>query len=674
MKIVSLTLQNFRRYEQETIEFPDGLIGIVGRNGAGKTTLVEAIGWCLYGDPAARSGKEEILRTEATEGSECKVVVELILGSDTMRIERSLRGKNSTGQAKLFLNGESEASVTGTTEVSNYITTRMGMDHIAFFTSIFAKQKELAGLSNETKTNRKKIVLRLLRVDKIDQVISLIRSDIRENKKILEFIQQTLEDIDELENSLASLETEQSSLSLEIEKMKSNVDILKKTLDTAQQEFANLEQKYKEYQQIQKEIADLNGQIIGANKEKNGVESDLGLAIKSQQKLIEIKPQLDKFEEIKLKKQKLDSLQLLYTEKNSLQKQYGEYNKQIVSKTKEIGTLVSKLKSYEGIDKLQQEILHNSEKLQESYENNKAEESKIQSILDEKIHQKDLLQQEFDEIKSLGNQSVCPKCKRQLGPHVVELSKHYTKEISELQKSIDIHIKEKSKKSVKIKNILNDIKLKKTKEDKLRKKIDLRTILKTKFNETTKTLMSLKSQQSKILTGLSKYSDVKYDKKKHSQISTQFQQLDRVNKNAIALSEQAKSITALQKRIESINDTISMMNKKIVNYNKRLFEIDFSDQKYETTKKSKSTIESDYYEQREVLTKRGQYLIQVSDKILQQKQTIEKEKEKKQMKERAENKINSLQKLDSIMNEFKIDLISRIRPQLSVEHLNYSDR
>src|SRR5437870_12801221 len=124
MKIVSLNLENFRRYEKETMDFPEGLIGIVGRNGAGKTTLVEAIGWCLYGNPAARTGKDNIKRSEATDKSECKVVVELILGADTIRVERSLRGKNSSANASLFLNGESKASVNGMNEVSDYITSR----------------------------------------------------------------------------------------------------------------------------------------------------------------------------------------------------------------------------------------------------------------------------------------------------------------------------------------------------------------------------------------------------------------------------------------------------------------------------------------------------------------------------------------------------------------------
>src|SRR5687767_233099 len=49
MKLVSLSLRQWRTFDRCDLEFPDGLIGIRGQNGAGKTTLAEAIGWALFG-------------------------------------------------------------------------------------------------------------------------------------------------------------------------------------------------------------------------------------------------------------------------------------------------------------------------------------------------------------------------------------------------------------------------------------------------------------------------------------------------------------------------------------------------------------------------------------------------------------------------------------------------
>ena len=55
MILKNLTLKNFRKFKDATIEFPDGVTGVVGLNGAGKSTIFEAIAWVLYGSVAART-------------------------------------------------------------------------------------------------------------------------------------------------------------------------------------------------------------------------------------------------------------------------------------------------------------------------------------------------------------------------------------------------------------------------------------------------------------------------------------------------------------------------------------------------------------------------------------------------------------------------------------------
>src|SRR5690348_1824036 len=214
MIIKSMHLQNYRRYTNQLVEFPNGLIGIVGRNGAGKSTLIEAIGWCLYGNNAARTGKDEIKRTSADSHDHCKVTLEMIIGEDSLRIERELRGSTSTGMARLFINGNSSAHVSGMVEVSDYIAKRTGMDHVAFFTSVFAKQKELNALSDLQPEKRRKTIMRLLRVDTVDDVITKIKSDTRSSRDKIDFIKPTLKDIDSLvEQSVKLVEEKNTKLS-----------------------------------------------------------------------------------------------------------------------------------------------------------------------------------------------------------------------------------------------------------------------------------------------------------------------------------------------------------------------------------------------------------------------------------------------------------------------------
>jgi len=67
MQIESMTLQNFRCYEQKEIQFSQ-VTAIQGHNGAGKSTLAEAIVWCLYGtDMLGKSKQDENLMRLGTK-------------------------------------------------------------------------------------------------------------------------------------------------------------------------------------------------------------------------------------------------------------------------------------------------------------------------------------------------------------------------------------------------------------------------------------------------------------------------------------------------------------------------------------------------------------------------------------------------------------------------------
>jgi len=102
-----------------------------------------------------------------------------------------------------------------------------------------------------------------------------------------------------------------------------------------------------------------------------------------------------------------------------------------------------------------------------------------------------------------------------------------------------------------------------------------------------------------------------------------------------------------------------------LNYKKQLDDIGFNEQQYDEVKKSKSNIESNYHQQREKLIEQKQKQNQIDDKISQQKQTINEENERQKLQKDAENKLSILVLLEEVMIEFKMDLISRIKPQLS---------
>ncbi len=56
-----MELRNYRKFRDARIEFPDGVVAIVGNNGTGKTTILEAVTWALFGNSSSvvRDNKRE---------------------------------------------------------------------------------------------------------------------------------------------------------------------------------------------------------------------------------------------------------------------------------------------------------------------------------------------------------------------------------------------------------------------------------------------------------------------------------------------------------------------------------------------------------------------------------------------------------------------------------------
>ena len=136
-----------------SIDFEEGLVGIVGKNGSGKSTIFEAILFAMYGELQNKGYKEIIRNANAT--TKDPVVVELDFEFDSVeyKIIREFRGKALSANAKLYKTGE--LITTGAKEVTGSIIKLTQMNKEAFLSTLFASQKELSILSSK-KTRREK--------------------------------------------------------------------------------------------------------------------------------------------------------------------------------------------------------------------------------------------------------------------------------------------------------------------------------------------------------------------------------------------------------------------------------------------------------------------------------------------------------------------------------------
>jgi DNA repair protein SbcC/Rad50 len=194
MRLTRLFLRNYRVFEDALeLELPPGLVGIFGVNGAGKSALLESILWTLWG--RARTSKDEV-RTSGV-GGDCVTEVEFEHEGHLYLARRTLSGVNATVRAEVHCDHLIVSS--GVKDSSRYLHQILGMDDTAFRASVFAEQKQLAAFSDQTPTERRKLVLQLLGITPLEVARDAARKDAREARDRHGQLRAMLPDLEQLQ-------------------------------------------------------------------------------------------------------------------------------------------------------------------------------------------------------------------------------------------------------------------------------------------------------------------------------------------------------------------------------------------------------------------------------------------------------------------------------------------
>jgi DNA repair protein SbcC/Rad50 len=195
VRVLELSLRNYRVFEEVDLELPSKVIGVFGENGSGKTTLMESIGFACFGVDAARTKKHEI-RTEGLL-TECQVRMVFEHAGRQHEVRRVLRGKGSAPEAELYAGGLLLAS--GAADVDAEMRRLLHMDLHVFRASVFAEQKQLDAMSSMRPGERKEMALRLLGIKPVDDARSAARGEARAVKQSVEQLTGAIVDVAELE-------------------------------------------------------------------------------------------------------------------------------------------------------------------------------------------------------------------------------------------------------------------------------------------------------------------------------------------------------------------------------------------------------------------------------------------------------------------------------------------
>lgn len=546
MLLKSLSLKNYRKFEDVLVEFPEGVTGIVGLNGAGKSTLFEAIAWVLYGSMGSRTAVDQI-RSRGVDSSEvCRVCLEFEFADQTYSVTREMRGKGLVVHAVVLVDGGVVAE--GGSAVSEFVVKTLGMDYRSFFTSIFARQKELNALSSMQPSERRPLILRLLGVDNLDRVVGLIRKDIRLKSEVLARLQEELED--------AEGRSKKDALKEEFVKIKHEIVQKKKSLSDQKAVGEAL-------------IAQIGEWEDTVKTRRRGYES-----LQKQKELLE-----EKKKTLDLKKRLESEHKSLDAEKAKLKKEIDEKKK----KTADLKSVVEKLSkeksSLKSVDESIAELSSKSKELLVRSEQLGLEKRRFESRL--------------KRLSDLGPEADCPTCERRLGNQFETLQNKFSSELAEvdskknsLEQSLDALKKEeiglKKKREVLQRSVLE-----------LEKKNTLFQRLDGNLQSLKKSFSELEKKISEKKSALGELGVIRFDEKTYEDFRLE------VQKSYESWQQASKKLQTMQKEetksgvlVERLRGQRKVLEQKSSDIKLRIEELKKSASRLDALKSKLSTLRS----------------------------------------------------------------------------------
>lgn len=402
MKLRKVIVKSIRSYKDQEINFPDGAVLLAGDIGSGKTSLLLAIEYALFGLQPGQKGSA-LLRNNANEG---EVILCIEVDGKEITIERKLKRspKGVTNDyAAIIIDGVREES--SLTEIKTIILEKIGYpveyikkNNILYRYTVFTPQEHMKQIILEDPETRLNIIRHIFGIDKYKRIkenSDILLSHIKEDIKL---ILREIKRLDEDRQMLNERKETLISISLKIKDKEKDLQKKIEERNKIEDYRKELDEKIQQKRNFEKEIEKTNILL----RAKLDSLSLLKKEFLELQELVseEIKFNPDDYknllDNIKKKKDYLEKLNLDYLEVNS-QLTALERNKENSLQQKEriFKLEICPICLQNVSENHKHTIMHSTQ----SFLNNI--QSQIDVLNNEKIHIKNVLTMEEDQINKL---------------------------------------------------------------------------------------------------------------------------------------------------------------------------------------------------------------------------------------------------------------------------------
>lgn len=663
MQLIGMELTNYRKYGLAEIAFPDGLVGIMGPNGAGKSTLMEAIAWALYGNPAARTQKEEIKRQGASDREPCRVLLHLRFAGDEYLIARELKGKELVTDAVVSVNRNEVAR--GAQACSAYVANMLGLDREAFFTSFFARQKELNSLSELSPGARKDLIIHMLGIDAVDRAVDAARQKLRDIRTRLSTLRESIPDREALSRELKETRTnfvraEKDYASLLVAKKDQE-----KVLERAKREFREQEAKRERHLLLAQELKLKRGELKLSEDVSRERLKEIGKLKEAQERLERIEPVVCEYEALRERLDELVGLQSksqllaeLVKRKEELSKKQEEYESRARKLRERSRLLDHALEKAEATDK-------KLEQMEKEIERKRDQCSEEQSSLLAWQREEQKILSELKQMALLGKDKECPRCRRPLGKDFLEMKSHLERERAAVTSSQEESRSKFTQQNDELRILQEKRNLLKTKQKELEEKEHERRFLTREMEQTCSHLKETIQELSQVIEQIGDLGEIEYHPSVHQELKDRFKEVSQVRDRSLRIKASVQRLPELETQLCRLSDKIKALQKEIVSLKEQEESLSFSPAFYQESKKE-SEREQEQHHQIELSLRDNSHqchLLELRVAALRKEleNCIRSEQEVSQLIVEQQY----LDKLGSIFQDFRKCLIGRIRPALA---------
>ncbi len=671
MVIRAIQLTNFRRFRSAFVEFPDNLIGILGRNGAGKTTLVEAIYWALYGRSAlqglgrGRQENESLRWIGAGEEESCRVELWFELGGEQYRVIREIRGKSAALRAQLYREGGGSKPIAERDSgVAKYLENLIGLDARSFRASVFARQRELAAFSDLQPEQRKQTVHRLVGIDLIDRARLAVRERRSQEERYAEGLEKGLEDVDELRSRLAEAEEHRDESKAAADAAREALDEVRALEEAKRAAHEEQQNRRAEYLQAKANVEKIETSLKHSEEQRSELVEQIGQAETAQKEVERLQPLLSKLPEIRREKERLDETEAerrrlpdLRAEFENAQSQIeeneaklGEVQQKIRELQAEHGELLPEVQQIAELEKRRQELEREQRKLH----------GELQSLGD---RGKDL-RAKRQQILDLGSDTPCPVCRRPLGEHQHQVLAEFDRELEKLRAryaELRKQLKRVELDKREAEGQLDALRAKERRLSALEAELEARRREEASLREA---MDALAAKAKQLEETLARIEAAEYDAARHAWLKEEFERLLELQKKAERYSAVAERLSELRTKREQLERNIAELRTQLAQAQQALEKIAFREEEFERAEREyrEASLERER-RQEEWSSRQAEYRASLRE-ITDLRERLRKAEQTQAVLNSVRTTIADLRVLDELLAQFRIELGGRLRPLL----------